>query len=269
MKKILSVALLLTMITATFTGCFGDENTETLKISGSTSVDKVATALIEGFSEKNPDIKVDLQAGGSSTGINNMLDGISDIGNSSRNLKQEEIDKGAVGNVIALDAITLIANSSVNVTNLKQQQVADIYTGKITNWKDVGGNDLAIVIIGREASSGTRGAFEEIIGIENQAKYAQELPETGTVKSIVSTTDGAIGYISLESVDETVKTISFDSIKATLDTIRDNSYTLAREFLMTTKTETSDTVKKFLDFVYSEEGTNIIEQVGLVSVPRK
>lgn len=271
MKKILSVTLLPAVILAVFSGCFGGGTStteETVRVSGSTSMHRVASALLEGFAEVNSDIKTDLQAGGSSTGVSNMLDGISNIGNASRALKQEEVDKGAVPNVIALDAITLIANSSVTVTNLTKQQVNDIYTGKITNWKEVGGEDQNIVVIGREASSGTRSAFEEIVGIKDKI-IGQELTETGTVKSSVASTEGAIGYISLEALDETVKTINFEGVKATIETVKNESYTLAREFVMATKSETSESVKKFLDFVYSDNGRAIIEKVGLVPVSRK
>lgn len=272
MKKLLVTILLLTFVSTTFSGCFGslnvdDSTTKTLKISGSTSMDRVSTALVEGFSEKNEHIKTDLQAGGSSTGISNMLDGISDIGNASRELKQSEIDKGAVANVIALDAIILIVNKDVNITNLTKQQVKDIYTGKITNWNEVGGYDHEIVVVGRESSSGTRTAFENIIGIDEKI-VGQELTETGTVKSSVAGTNGAIGYISLEAIDDTVKTVNFEGVKATIDTVKNNTYKLARNFSMVTKATKSEVTSNFLNYVYSSEGKAIIEKLGLVAVDR-
>ncbi|MGL5972322.1 MAG: phosphate ABC transporter substrate-binding protein [Oscillospiraceae bacterium] len=271
MKKTLSMSLALVITSVLLSGCFnnGSSDKSTLKISGSTSMEKVSGALLEAYSGKNSKVTTDLQLGGSSSGVSNMLDGISDIGNASRSLKKEEIEKGAVAHVIGIDSIAVITHPSNTTKGLTTEQLADIYNGKITNWKEVGGNDQQIVVIGREASSGTRGAFEEILDIKDTVKYAQELAETGTVKSTVASTRAAIGYVSLDALDETVQALNFNSVKPSIETTKSGTYTLSRDFVMATKKELSGVAKDFFDFVYSEEGKSIIEKSGLVSVDKK
>lgn len=238
----------------------------TVSMSGSTSMEIVAKALAESFTGLYPDVTVDVQLGGSSTGIQNALEGVSDIGNVSRDLAEDET--GLTPHEIALDGIGIAVNPENPVENLTLEQIADIYTGEITNWSEVGGEDLEIYVVGREAGSGTRDAFESITGVGENAKYASEQTSTGSAKTTVATTPGAIGYVSFDSIDDTVKTVTVNDVAISVDTIKDGSYVLQRPFLMVTKedAELSDAAQAFLDYVLSEDGQAVCEQVGLVPV---
>ena len=239
----------------------GDQEkiTGTVSMSGSTSMEKVAKALAESFNEKYPDVSVDVQLGGSSTGIKNAQDGVSDIGNVSRDLKDTET--GLVAHKIALDGIGVVVNLANPVEDLTMEEIAKIYTGEITNWKEVGGEDMEIYVVGREDGSGTRDAFESVTGVGENAKY-------GAAKTTVATTPGAIGYVSFDSVDDTVKALKVGSVAISDATIKDGTYTLQRPFVMVTKegTTLSDAAQAFLDFVLSGEGQAICTQVGLVAI---
>ena len=238
----------------------------TVAISGSTSMEKMAKALAEGFMAENGDVTVDVQLGGSSTGITNVMDGVSDIGNVSRDLKDTET--GLVGTEVALDGIGMAVHPDNPVSDLTIEQIADIYTGKITNWSEVGGEDMEIYVVGREAGSGTRDAFESITGVGESAVYASEQTSTGAAKTTVASTPGAIAYVSFDSIDDTVKTLAVDGVAISTETIRDGSYKLQRPFLMVTKegAELSPAAQAFLDYALSEEGQTICEQVGLVRI---
>ena len=217
---------------------------------------------------KYPNLTIEPQFTGSGTGIQSAIAGTADIGNSSRALKDEEKAEGLVENIVAIDGIAVVVDKANTVTNLTQDQLKQIYTGAITNWKEVGGADQQIVVIGREASSGTRGAFEEILEIEEKCKYAQELNETGAVMAAVAATPGAIGYVSLDNVDDSVIAVSLDGVAPSEDTVKDGSYALQRPFVMATKgevSEQSEAVKAVFDFINSEDGQAVIEAVGLVS----
>jgi phosphate transport system substrate-binding protein len=236
-----------------------------VQMSGSTSMEKVANALAEAFMEKNPDVTVDVQLGGSSVGITDVIAGKVDIGNASRELKEEEISQGAVPNVIAIDGIAMIVNPNNEAAGLTKDQLIQIYTGEVTNWKDVGGADAPIVVIGREAASGTRGAFEELLELQDKCKYAQELNESGAVITAVANTEGAIGYVSLDLVDDTVKALKLDDVEATEEQILAGNYILSRPFIMATKGElTNPTAKAFLDYVMSADGGAVIKDAGLI-----
>ncbi len=240
-----------------------------VQMSGSTSMEKVANALAEAFMEKNPGVTVDVQLGGSSVGVTDVIAGKVDIGNSSRELKDEETAQGAVANVICLDGIAVIANPKNAVEGLTKDQLIGIYTGEINNWSDVGGADAPIVVIGREASSGTRGAFEELLDIKDKCKLAQELNESGAVLTAVANTEGAIGYVSLDLVDDTVKALKVDEVEATEEQILAGNYILSRPFIMATKGElTNPTAKAFMDFVLGDEGREVIKGVGLILQPK-
>ena len=238
----------------------------TVSMSGSTSMEIVAKALGEAFTAVYPDVTVDVQLGGSSTGIQNALEGVSDIGNVSRALAEDET--GLVPHEIALDGIAMAINPANAVDSLTLDQVAGIYTGEITNWSEVGGEDMEIYVVGREAGSGTRDAFEEIVGISDMAQYDSEQTSTGSAKTTVATTPGAIGYVSFDSVDDTVKTLNINDVAISVETIQDGSYVLQRPFVMVTKegAELSDVAQAFLDYTLSDEGQAVCEQVGLVSV---
>lgn len=239
-----------------------------ITLAGSTSMEKFANALAESFMEIYPDVTVQAEFTGSSAGIEAVLAGQCDIGDSSRNLKAEEIEKGAVENIVAIDGIAVVTDPSNTAEDLTKEQLTQIYTGEIANWKDAGGGDMPIVVVGREAGSGTRGAFEEILKVEDACKYANELDSTGAVMAKVASTPGAIGYVSLDVVDDTVKVLSLDGTEATEENIKAGSYFLSRPFVMATNGEISeqnDLVKALFDYVYSAEGDELIKSVGLIT----
>lgn len=241
----------------------------TITLSGSTSMEKYANAMAESFMEKNPDVTVTVEFTGSGAGIEAVLAGTVDIGNSSRNLKEEEKENGAVENIVAIDGIAVVVDPANTVNNLTGQQLKDIYTGTVNNWSQVGGADSPIVVVGREAGSGTRGAFEEILGVENMCAYANELDSTGAVMAKVATTPGAIGYVSLDVVDDSVIAVALEGVAATAENIKSGNYFLSRPFVMATKgdiTTQSELVQAWFTYVYSEEGQAVATQVGLITV---
>lgn len=238
-----------------------------ITLSGSTSMEKLANALAESFMEKYPDVTVSPEFTGSGAGIEAVTNGKVDIGNSSRNLKDSEIQAGAVENIVAIDGIAVIIDKNNTVTDLTKDQLTSIYTGDITNWSELGGSDSPIVVIGREAGSGTRGAFEELLEIEDACKYASELDSTGAVIAKVASTPGAIGYASLDAVDDSVIAASLEGVAATADNIKAGAYFLCRPFVMATKGEIStqnELVQEFFAYIESDEGKAVIEQVGLI-----
>ena len=232
-----------------------------ITLAGSTSMEKFANALAEAFMEKYPDVTVQAEFTGSSAGVEAVLGGQSDVGNSSRKLKDEEKEKGAVENIVAIDGIAVVTDPANTAADLTKEQLINIYNGTITNWKDAGGSDQPIVVIGREAGSGTRGAFEEILKLEDACKYANELDSTGAVMAKVASTPGAIGYVSLDVIDDTVKLLTLNGVEA-------NDYFLSRPFVMATNGEISaqnDLVKALFDYVYSAEGDELVKSVGLIT----
>jgi phosphate transport system substrate-binding protein len=237
-----------------------------VQLSGSTSLEAVANALAEAFMNMHPDVTVDVQLGGSSVGIADVIAEKVDIGDASRELKDEELAEGAEPNVIAIDGIAVIVNPANGVSDLTTEQLAQIYKGEINNWSEVGGADAPIVVIGREAASGTRGAFEELLGVEDQCKYAQELNEQGAVYTAVTSTENAIGYISLYGVDENVKALTLNGVEATDDNIKAGDYVLSRPFIMATHGETSAVAQAFLDFVLSADGQAVVADNHLITV---
>ncbi len=239
----------------------------TVTLAGSTSMQKLCEAMIESFEESYPDITVTAEYTGSGAGLESLVGGKTDIGNASRALKDGEKDSGAVENIVAIDGIAVITHTSNTVSNLTSQQLTDIYTGKITNWVDLGGADEAIVVLGREAGSGTRGAFEELLDVADQCAYAQELDSTGGVLAKVASTPGSIGYVSLDVVDGTVKALSLDGVEPTEENIVAGSYKLSRPFVMATLgtiDEQNDLVKTWFNYVQSDEGQAVITAMGLI-----
>lgn len=239
----------------------------TVTLAGSTSMQKLCEAMIESFEEVYPDITVTAEYTGSGAGLEALAGGKTDIGNASRSLKDGEKQSGAVENIVAIDGIAVITHKDSVVSDLAAQQLTDIYTGKITNWKDLGGTDEAIVVLGREAGSGTRGAFEELLKIEDQCAYAQELDSTGGVLAKVAATPGSIGYVSLDVVDDTVKALSLDGVAPTEENIVAGSYKLSRPFVMATLgtiEEQNDLVKTWFHYVQSDEGQAVIKAMGLI-----
>lgn len=240
-----------------------------ISMSGSTSMEKYANALCESFMEKYPDVNVTVEFTGSSAGIESVLSGKCDIGNSSRNLKDEEKANGAVENIVAIDGIAVAVDTKNTVTDLTKEQLVSIYTGEVKNWSELGGSNMPIVVVGREAGSGTRGAFEEILKIEDQCAYANELDSTGAVMAKVASTPGAIGYVSLDAVDDSVIAVKLEGVEATAENIKSGDYFLSRPFVMATKGEISeqnDLVKTLFEYVYSAEGQEVAAGVGLITV---
>lgn len=240
-----------------------------LSMVGSTSMEKLANALSEAFMEEYPDVTVTAEFVGSGAGIEAVTNGTADIGNSSRSLKDEEKAAGVVENVVAIDGIAVCVDPANEVADLTKEQLTNIYNGTITNWKEVGGADEPIIVIGREAGSGTRGAFEELVDLQDACKYANELDSTGAVIAKVASTPGAIGYASLDALDDSVKALSLEGVEATAENIKAGNYFLSRPFVMATKGEISeqnDLVQAWFDFVLGDEGQQVASEVGLITV---
>lgn len=242
-----------------------------ISMVGSTSMEKFANALSEAFMEKYPKVTVTAEFVGSGAGIEAVSNGTADIGNSSRNLKDEEKAKGVAENIVASDGIAVVVDPANTVEDLTKDQLTSIYDGTVTNWKDVGGNDAPIVVVGREAGSGTRGAFEELLKLEDACKYSNELDSTGAVMAKVASTPGSIGYVSLDVLDDTVKALKLDGAEPTEENIKAGKYFLSRPFVMATKgeiSEQSDLVKALFDFIYSDEGSELVKSVGLITADK-
>lgn len=285
MKKFVSGLLTAVLLATTLVGCGGTADsssqgegatasadssniTGTVTMNGSTSMEKFANALDEAFMAKYPGIQATVQFTGSGAGIEAVANGTVDIGNSSRALKDEEKAKGLVENVVAIDGIAVVVDKANAVEDITKDQLAQVYSGQITNWKDLGGSDQQIVVIGREASSGTRGAFEELLKLEDKCKYAQEIDSTGAVMAKVAATPGAIGCVSLDVIDDTVHTLKIDGVEPTEENIKAGSYTLQRPFVMATKgeiSEQSEAVQELFNYINSDEGQQIVSKVGLIS----
>jgi phosphate transport system substrate-binding protein len=240
-----------------------------ISMVGSTSMEKLANALSEAFMEEYPDVTVTAEFVGSGAGIEAVTNGTTDIGNSSRSLKDEEKAAGVVENVVAIDGIAVCVDPANEVADLTKEQLTNIYNGTVTNWKEVGGADEPIIVIGREAGSGTRGAFEELVDLKDACKYANELDSTGAVIAKVASTPGAIGYASLDALDDSVKALSLEGVEATAENIKAGNYFLSRPFVMATKGEIfeqNDLVQAWFDYVMGDEGQQIASEVGLITV---
>ena len=263
MKKIVGLIVAAMLVACTLTGC-GDTK-EVVATDGSTSMNKVIGALGEAFEADNG-ITVTYNATGSGAGIQAVQEGRCDIGLASRNLKDEEKSKGLEGTVLAYDGIAVIVNPNNPVSDLDIETIAKIYTGEIKNWKEIGGNDAEIVLIGREAGSGTRDGFEDITDTKDKCKYRQELTSTGDVITTVSSNPGAIGYASLASIKDTVKALTVDGVAPSESTIKDGSYVVQRPFVLVTKKDTalSESAQKFFDYITSEAANEIISAAGVV-----
>ena len=238
-----------------------------IALSGSTSMEKMVRALSEAFMEVNPGVTVNTEFVGSGAGIEAVTAGTVDIGNSSRALKDEEKANGVIENIVAIDGIAVVVDPSNEVTALTKNQLIQVYDGTVTNWKDLGGSDMPIVVIGRESGSGTRGAFEELLKLEDKCKYASELDNTGAVMAKVAATPGAIGYVSLDVVDDSVKAVSLDGVEPTEENIKAGSYILSRPFVMATKGEISEQnelVQAWFEYIASAEGQEVIKSAGLI-----
>ena len=283
MKKFLTLALTAVMALSLLTAC-GSQNTApndnqgettgtteelsgTVSTDGSTSMEKAINSLGESFMASNKNVKFTYNPTGSGSGIQAVSEGRCDIGLSSRALKDDEKASGLAETVLAYDGIAVIVNPENPVSDLDVDTIAKIYTGEITNWKDVGGNDAEIVRIGREAGSGTRDGFESITDTEDACQYRQELTSTGDVITAVSQNPDAIGYASLASVKDSVKALNVNGVTPSEDTVKDGSYVIQRPFVLVTKdgTALSDAAQKFFDFATSAEAAGIISGAGAVA----
>lgn len=240
-----------------------------ITMTGSTSMEKLANIIAEAFMNKYPGVVVSPEFVGSSAGVEAVIAGTVNIGNASRNLKESEISAGAVENIVAIDGIAIILDKNNTVTNITKDQLTQIYKGEIINWNQVGGANQPIVVVGREAGSGTRGAFEEILNVEDQCKYSNEINSTGGVMAKVASTPGAIGYVSLDVLDETVIAAALDGVEATSENIKAGTYFLSRPFVMATMGEISEQnelVQAYFEYIASEEGKEFIQSIGLITM---
>ncbi len=262
MKKFFGLLTVVVLAICMLVGCAPKE---TVSTDGSTSMNKVIGALGEAF-EADTGITVSYNATGSGAGIQAVFEGRCDIGLSSRRLKDEEKAKGLEETILAYDGIAIIVNSQNPVNGLDLETIAKIYTGEITNWKEVGGNDRQIVLIGREAGSGTRDGFESITGTEGKCKYRQELTSTGDVITSVASNADAIGYASLASVKNTVKAVTVDGVVPSEETVKNGTYVVQRPFVLVTKkgVKLSESAQKFFDYATSEAANEIISLAGVV-----
>ncbi|MDI3533901.1 MAG: phosphate transport system substrate-binding protein [Thermosediminibacterales bacterium] len=276
-KTALVLGLLILALALVFTGCqqsavkqIPDESNESgseeklsgsITIAGSTSVQPLAEELAQAFMEKYPDVKIDVQGGGSSVGVQSAYEGVADIGTASRELKDKEKPYGLHEHVIAKDGIAIVVNPANKAVNdITMEQIKKIYTGEITNWKQLGGNDAKITVVNREEGSGTRGAFTEIV-MGKDAKFRDDCiiqPSNGSVRQTVATDPNALGFISMGMLNDSVKGLKVNGVDPTPENVVNGSYKIARPFLMLTKDEPQGVVKAFLDFVCSEKGQEIV-----------
>ena len=279
MKRIATITLTAVLALGMLAGCGSKDDaapseapkTElsgTVSTDGSTSMEKVIGALGESFMENNNGVTFTYNPTGSGSGITAVAEGRCDIGLSSRSLKDEEVAQGLTETKLALDGIAVVVNPENPVADLTLEQIAQIYTGEITNWSEVGGNDAEIVVIGREAGSGTRDGFESITGTKDKCQYRQELTSTGDVITAVSQNPDAIGYASLASVKDSVKALNVDGVTPSEATVKDGSYKVQRPFVLVTMAgkELSPAAQAFFDYAISSDAASIIAKAGAVAV---
>ncbi|HZK88350.1 MAG TPA: phosphate ABC transporter substrate-binding protein, partial [Anaerovoracaceae bacterium] len=272
----LIVSLSMTGLVACGGGNSGTETGGSVVTAGSTSVQPLSEELAAVFMDANPGYTVDVQGGGSGQGIKSIQEGIADIGALSRNLKDEEKSSVSKEITIALDGIAVIVNKDTTVTNLTLEQIRQIYTGEITNWKEVGGIDASITVVSREEGSGTRGAFTEITKVlvkdasgnetDNTVGNALIQPSTGSVKTTVASTPNTIGYVSLGALDDTVKALTVEGVESTVEMVIAGTYKISRPFIYVVGESVSEATKMYLDFVLSDEGQAVVVDNGFISI---
>ena len=267
MKKIMTMVLALVLALGVMSACSADKLSGSVATDGSTSMEKVIGVLGESFMETNPNVSFTYNPTGSGSGIAAVSEKRCDIGLSSRALKDEEKNSGLTETVLAYDGIAIIVNPENAISDLSVEDIARIYTGEITNWKDLGGADAEIVVIGREAGSGTRDGFESITGTSEKCVYRQELTSTGDVITTVSQNPDAIGYASLSAVKDTVKALTVGGVAPTEDTVKDGSYVVQRPFVLVTRTDEklSEAAQAFFDYATSADAVELIAKAGAVS----
>ncbi|MCL4440725.1 MAG: phosphate ABC transporter substrate-binding protein [Firmicutes bacterium] len=281
-KKLMLVFALILAAAVAFAGCGakkeeapktdGEQKTQGLSgsiiVAGSTSVQPLSEELAKAFMTKNPGVTVNVQGGGSSAGVKAANEGAAQIGATSRDLKEEEKGLGLTETKIALDGIAVVVNSKNQVAELTMEQVKGIFSGKITNWKEVGGKDAAISVVNREEGSGTRGAFEELV-LGKDTKFTDKAltqPSTGAVRTTVAGDENAVGYVSIGALSEEVKAVKVDGAEATIDNVKSGSFKIFRPFLYLTKGEMNEVTKAYIDFVMGEEGQKIVKEAHFIPV---
>jgi phosphate transport system substrate-binding protein len=245
-----------------------NEGLATIAISGSTSVGPLAEKLAFKY-EENHDVKIEINQIGSSAGITNAISGVSEIGMSSRDLKQEEIDSGLSETIIAYDGIVVVTHPTNKVKDLTLEEVKKIFTGKVTNWKELGGEDLEIVVVSREDGSGSRDSFQEIVDFSSGelVRSAIIASGNGNIKTTVATNKHAVGFISFEYIDESISTIDINGVEATADNVLQQKYKLSRPFLFVNKEENlTDAGQQFIDFILSPDGQAVVSETGAIPV---
>ncbi len=271
-KKVATLLASTVLIGSLAVGCgssSSNDDTSKVTVSGSTSVGPAMESIAEKFQEKNKDIAVEIQQVGSSAGIKNAIEGTSQIGMTSRDLKDEEKNSGLKETQIALDGIAIITHKNNEVKDLTIDQIKDIYTGKITNWKQVGGKDAPIVVLSREDGSGTRDGFQDKLGFKSEEliKEAQISDGSGNIKSTVAGNENAIGYISFGYVDDSVNKLKVGGVALTPENVKSNKYTMARPFILVNKEDAmTEQSTKLIDFILSDEGQKIMEDQGFISI---
>ena len=272
-KKIVTLLCGAVMISGLVIGCDSSNSSESktskITISGSTSVGPTMEVLAQEY-EKNNDVKIEVQQVGSSAGIKNTIDGTSNLGMSSRDLKYEEA-QSLDETQIAIDGIAVVTNTENKVSDLTMDQVKDIFTGKITNWKEVGGNDADIVVVSREDGSGTRDGFQEIVGFESGdlTSNAQISDGSGNIKTTVQGNENAIGYISFGYLDDSINSVKIGGVEPKEENVYNKKYPISRPFLLVTKGDATGDAKSFIDYLLSDEGQKTIEKEGFMSVNQK
>ena len=274
-KKLISI-LAGTLLVGSLVGCSngggsGASDASKITVSGSTSVGPTMEVLAEDYQKANEGVTIEVQQVGSSAGITNTIDGTSQIGMSSRDLKDEEKSEGLEEYQIAIDGIAVITNTANDVKDLTMDQIKDIYTGKITNWKEVGGKDAQIVVVSREDGSGTRDGFQEIVGFESEELTgdAQISDGSGNIKTTVQGNENAIGYISFGYLDDSINSVKIGGVEPTEENVYKDKYPISRPFLLVTKGEATGDAKALIDYILSDEGQNTIKEEGFMSINEK
>ncbi|MDD4366185.1 MAG: phosphate ABC transporter substrate-binding protein [Eubacteriales bacterium] len=282
-KKIIVLGLAMALTTGVMSACGGESGNdeqkssgETVVIAGSTSVQPLSEVMAEEFMADNEGTSVEVQGGGSGQGIKSIQEGIADIGSLSREVKDEE--KGSVKEeyIIAMDGVAVVVNTETETEDITIEELEKIYTGEITNWKELGGKDAEITVVSREEGSGTRGAFTEITGVlvkddegnetDNTTADALVQPSTGSVIKTVSSTPDSIGYVSLAAVSDEVKALKVEGVEPSKDTVLDGTYKISRPFVYVTGNDISESAKAFIDFVLSDKGQELVEENGFIPV---
>ncbi len=265
-QKLLGLVMAAAVVGSMLAGC-AQKLSGTVATDGSTSMEEVIGALGEAFMEQNDGVTFTYNPTGSGSGIQAVQEGRCDIGLSSRDLKDEEAASGLTATVLAYDGIAVIVHPDNPVADLDVETIAKLYTGEIANWKDVGGSDAPVVLIGREAGSGTRDGFESVTGTKDKCQYRQELTSTGNVITAVAQNPDAIGYASLASLDDSIRALTVGGVAPSEETVKDGSYAIQRPFVLVTKTDTklSDAAQAFFDFATSADASALISKAGAVA----